>query len=86
MGSSCETEVSMDCVLTRLPTWVVACPATPVISDRTLVNPRLRFGRRHRGFGCLYRRLRLGLLLDFVVELALVRWRELPPAACRDSR
>ena len=40
MGSSCETEVRTDCGPTRLPTCVVACPATPEISERTSVNPR----------------------------------------------
>ena len=60
-------------MLTRLPTWVVAWPATPVISDRTLVKPRLSFAVAtaasaasldHGGLG-------LRLLLDFVVQLAL---------------
>ena len=41
MGSSCETAVRTDCGPTRLPTCVVACPATPVMRERTRVKPRL---------------------------------------------
>ena len=78
MGLSWETEVSTDWVLTRLPTCVVAWPATPVISDRTWVKPRFScsifdrsFGGGYRSLGRLHRGLSLRLLLDIVVELAL---------------
>ena len=79
IGSSCETEVSTDCGLTRLPTCVVACPATPPIRERTWVKPRLSLavasgGLVQRATACLRRYDRgLGLLrlLLVIVELAL---------------
>ena len=51
MGSSWETDVKTDCGLTRLPTCVVACPATPSMSERTWVNPRFSLRGGHVGLG-----------------------------------
>ena len=69
IGSSCETEVSTDCVLTRLPTCVVACPATPVISDAP-GEAEIQFGRCHGSLCRLHGSFCLRLLLDLVVQLA----------------
>ena len=70
MGLSCETEVSTDCVLTRLPTCVVACPATPRDQRANLREAEIQLCRVH----CCLRRFnggfRLGFLLHFIVELA----------------
>ena len=41
MGFTCETVVSTVVGLTRLPIWMLAIPAMPSMSERTLVNPRL---------------------------------------------
>ena len=41
MGSTVDTVVMTDCVLTRSPTCVLAMPTIPSMGDVTLAQPRL---------------------------------------------